>query len=469
MKIALAQQNYKVGDVGGNLSKIKTAALQARSQGAELVVFAKNAVTGSPLFDLADSVAFQGQVQTAMAELAGFSEKQGIQLVFEDTECDQVKINCAADHFRHGVAEQNLSRVQRQAESSGKPVVWVNQVGAQTDTIYYGGSCICCSDGTTLTLPLFEEAVMVVDADAPQWPASAVWGERMAQLHAALVLGIRDYFAKTGCRDACVAMSGGIDSALVLALAVEALGAEHLCTLMLPSEYSSGHSVEDSQEMIRRVGIPESQSWLVPIASTFRAALKALGPVLATAAHPDSCGLAEENMQARIRLMMTMVLSNGHNCLMLNTSNKSEAAVGYGTLYGDTSGALGVIGDLYKEDVYALSRYINEVAVKEGRVAPIPENIITKAPSAELRPGQKDCDSLPDYPLLDAILVRLVEGRMSSADIIDEGYDRATVERVCKLLLGGDFKRYQLPPALRVSGCTFGKEWVWPITAAKVL
>ena len=173
-------------------------------------------------------------------------------------------------------------------------------------------------------------------------------------------------------------------------------------------------------------------------------------------------------MQARIRLMMTMALSNSHGSLMLNTSNKSEAAVGYGTLYGDTSGALSVIGDLYKGEVYALSRRINERAEEQGRVAPIPEHILTKAPSAELRPGQQDSDSLPDYPTLDAILVRLVEGGMSSAEVVAEGFDAATVERVCRLLLGGDFKRYQLPPALRVSGCTFGVERRWPVTARKV-
>lgn len=469
MKVALVQQNYKVGDVAGNLSKIKAAVLLARSQGADFVMLGGTAVTGSPLFGLADAATFRARVKAAMLELAGFAEQQGIQLILEDADCDQVKIYCAADHFRHGAPEENLAIRLTEAKALGKPVVWVNQVGAQTDTIYYGGSCICCPDGTTFTLPLFEEAVVVVDTDAPQWQESAVWGGRIQQLHAALVLGIRDYFGKTGCRDACVAMSGGIDSALVLALAVEALGAEHLYTLMLPSEYSTDHSVADSEEMIRRVRIPASQSWLVPIASTFQAALESLEPVLCAAATPACGGLAEENMQARIRLMMTMALSNSHNCLMLNTSNKSETAVGYGTLYGDTSGALGVIGDLYKEDVYALSRYINDTAVQQGRVAPIPENIITKAPSAELRPGQKDSDSLPDYLALDAILVRLIEGRMSSAEVIAEGFDATTVQRVCKLLLSGDFKRYQLPPALRVSGCTFGREWVWPVTGAKIL
>lgn len=323
-------------------------------------------------------------------------------------------------------------------------------------------------EGEVSELPLFEEAMRVVDTAVPETELAG-WGDRLDQLHGALVLGVRDYFAKTGAREACVAMSGGIDSALVLALAVEALGAERVKTVMLPSRYSTEHSVADAEEMIRRVGIPREQAWRVPIEGTFGAALEALQPILRSARDERGRGLAEENMQARIRLMMTMALSNSHGALMLNTSNKSEAAVGYGTLYGDTSGALAVIGDLYKGEVYALSRRINERAQAAGRIAPIPEHILTKAPSAELRPGQRDCDSLPDYPLLDAILVRLVEGGRSSAEVVAEGFDAETVERVCRLLLGGDFKRYQLPPALRVSGCTFGVERRWPVTAEKRL
>lgn len=469
MKIALIQQNYKVGDVTGNVHKIKEAIASVKD--VEVAVIGADAVTGSPLFGLAGSERFRGEAAAALSDLETFAASSGVELVLKDTVFEGVAIHCAADHFLHGVAEANKGRIMAEAKVLGKPVVWVNQVGAQTDTIYYGGSCAAFPTGEVLTLPLFEEATVVIDTDsfAVSCAGSVQWGNRIEQLHAALVLGIRDYFAKSGAKDACVAMSGGIDSALVLALAVEALGPEHVKTIMLPSEYSTDHSVSDSEEMIRRVGIPKGQSWLVPIAQTFREALTALQPVLLSASGDACRGLAEENMQARIRLMMTMALSNSHNALMLNTSNKSEAAVGYGTLYGDTSGALGVIGDLYKEDVYALSRQINAAAVNEGRIAPIPEHILTKAPSAELRPGQKDSDSLPDYPVLDAILVRLVERGQSSAEVIAEGFDKATVERVCRLLLSGDFKRHQLPPALRVSGCTFGVEWRWPITASKTL
>lgn len=469
MKIALIQQDYKVGDTAGNVAKMKEAVAAAAEQGAELAIFGRDAVTGSPLFGLAESAVFRRQAAEAKAGLEAFATGQGVRLVMSDNESGSVKIVCAAEPFRHGIAEENRERLLAEAKALGKPVVWVNQVGAQTGTIYFGGSCVAAPSGELTALPLFEETTVVVDTEAAEPVPGARWGDRPEQLRRALVLGIRDYFAKTGCRDACVAMSGGIDSALVLALAVEALGPEHVKTVMLPSEYSTEHSVADSEEMIRRVGIPQGQSWLVPIAQTFGAALEALQPVLLGADDPAARALAEENMQARIRCMMTMALSNSHKVLMLNTSNKSEAAVGYGTLYGDTSGALSVIGDLYKEDVYALSHHINAAARAAGRAEPIPEHILTKAPSAELRPGQKDSDSLPDYPVLDAILVRLVEGGKSSAEVIAEGYDAATVERVCRLLLSGDFKRFQLPPALRVSGCTFGVEWQWPVTASKVL
>lgn len=471
MKLALVQQNNKIGDLAGNGARMRSAIERAVAAGAECAVFSGDALTGGPLLGLADSAAFRRAAAAARAEVEAFAASKGVRLVLEDAEWHGVAIHCAAERFRHGVAEENRERIVAAARASGRPVVWVNAVGAQTGTIFYGGSCAAFPSGEVLTLPLFEEAVAVVDTDsfAASGAVGAVWGDRWEQLHAALVLGVRDYFAKTGVRDACVAMSGGIDSALVLAIAVEALGAEHLKVVMLPSQYSTDHSVSDSEEMIRRVGIPREQVWRIPITETFGAAREALRPVFDASANGAACGLAEENMQARIRLMMTMALSNSHGALMLNTSNKSEAAVGYGTLYGDTSGALAVIGDLYKGEVYGLARQIDAAAVAGGRVAPIPEHILVKAPSAELRPGQRDCDSLPDYPLLDAILVRLIEGGRSAEEIIAEGYDAATVERVCGLLLRGDFKRFQLPPALRVSKCSFGAEWQWPIVAEKVL
>lgn len=469
MKIALVQQNNKVGDTAGNAARMKRAIAEAAAQGAVCAAFGGDALTGGPLLGLADSARFREQAAEARAEVEAFAAARGVRLLLNDTVCEEgTAVCCAAERFRHGIAEENRKRIAAEAAETGRPVVWVNAVGGQTGTIFYGGSCIAWPGGEVVELPLFGEAVRVVDTAVPEG-VDAEWGDRWEQLHGALVLGVRDYFAKTGCREACVAMSGGIDSALVLAIAAEALGAERLKVIMLPSPYSTDHSVADSEEMVRRVGIPAEQVWRIPITGTFHAAMDALRPVFEASANGAACGLAEENMQARIRLMMTMALSNSHGALMLNTSNKSEAAVGYGTLYGDTSGAIAVIGDLYKGEVYALARQINRAAAGQGKPEPIPEPILTKAPSAELRPGQRDSDSLPDYPVLDAVLVRLIEGGRSAAEVVAEGYDAETVERICRLLLGGDFKRFQLPPVLRVSGCSFGSEWVWPIAATKVL
>lgn len=458
MKIALIQQNYTIGDLEGNASKIVEAARFAASRGAEVAIFPAEALTGTPLFDMARAPKFITARELhshAISELI----PEGLRVVFSSESIPEAEIHCAAREFSHGTPQQVAHELTARAKTQGITQVWVNQVGAQTDTIFFGGSMVCFPTGEVVSLPLFEESIRIVDLTTP-CNSPAPWGDRMEQLHRALVMGIRDYFRKNGCSDACIALSGGIDSAVVVALAVEALGAEHVRTLMLPSEYSSDHSVDDSLEMNRRLGI---RGDLVSIAPLFATASESLTEIL-NSAPEASAALARENMQARIRLMLTMALSNSHSSLMLNTSNKSEAAVGYGTLYGDTSGALSVIGDLYKGDVYALARHINATS-PYGEV--IPENIITKEPSAELRPDQRDSDSLPDYPTLDAVLERLIERGLSSDKVIAEGFEPQVVERICRLLAAGDFKRYQLPPALRVSGCSFGSERRYPITARK--
>lgn len=460
MKIALVQQNYKVGDLEGNASKIVEAANYARSAGATVAAYGGDALSGVPLFDLERSRSFIAELESVRARVIE-QVGDGIELIFNSwvDPNASVRYNCQSDIFSHSRPDEQLALARSFAEIERCAQVWVNQVGAQTDTIFYGGSMVCFPSGETITLPLFEEAIEIVDLELPSSSIS-FWGDRMDQIHKALVLGIRDYFSKNGCLNACIAFSGGIDSAVVLALAVEALGAEHVRTLMLPSQYSSDHSINDSLEMNRRLGV---QGDVVSIEPIFDAARQAIGLILDSA--PDAAaGLACENMQSRIRLMLTMALSNGHSALMLNTSNKSEAAVGYGTLYGDTSGALSVIGDLYKGDVYALARHINRTCQDV-----IPENIITKEPSAELRPDQRDSDSLPDYPTLDAVLERLIERGMSSDEVVADGFNAQVVAKICRLLASGDFKRYQLPPALRVSGCSFAHERRYPITATKKL
>lgn len=260
----------------------------------------------------------------------------------------------------------------------------------------------------------------------------------MKNIYEQLVGGIRDYFEGHGFARAVVALSGGIDSAVVVALAVKALGADNVRVLLLPSGVSSGHSVDDSVDMARRAAIRYD---ILKIEGLYDSAIEILNPIF----EGTPVGLAEENLQSRLRMVLTMAVCNKTGALMLNTSNKSEVMVGYGTLYGDTSGAIGVIADLYKTQVYQLAEYINIV---QGDI--IPRNIIEKAPSAELREGQFDTDSLPEYHILDAILVELVDNNLAVDEIVSLGFDRQTVERVEKLWRCSEFKRKQLPPALEI-------------------
>ncbi len=260
----------------------------------------------------------------------------------------------------------------------------------------------------------------------------------MKEIHDRLVSGIKDYFTKSGFEKTVIALSGGIDSAVVVALAVEALGKNNVRVLLLPSQYSSLHSVEDSLEMAARCGIEHNILQIEPL---YKTAIATLEPIF----EGTPSGLAEENIQARLRMVLTMAVCNKQNALMLNTSNRSEIMVGYGTLYGDTSGAISVIGSLYKTEVYELAHYINEY---HGNL--IPQNIIDKAPSAELRPDQKDSDSLPDYDVLDRILIKMVDGGLTKAEIIASGEDATMVERVEKLWRQSSHKRGQLPPVINV-------------------
>lgn len=248
--------------------------------------------------------------------------------------------------------------------------------------------------------------------------------------------GLRKYFETHGFTQAVVALSGGIDSAVVVAIAVEALGRDNVRVLLLPSQFSSKGSVNDSLKMAEKLQI---KCDLISIEPIFETALNGLKDVFAD----TKLGLAEENMQSRIRMMITMAVANKFGALMLNTSNRSEIMIGYGTLYGDTCGAVSVIGGLYKDDVYALARWINKV---DGDV--IPTQIIDKVPSAELREGQKDSDSLPEYEVLDPILRLMVDCGQSVEQIVDKGYQRTVVERVAKLWRGSEFKRKQFPPVL---------------------
>lgn len=258
----------------------------------------------------------------------------------------------------------------------------------------------------------------------------------MKEIHDKIIGGLREFLRRGGFTKACLGMSGGGDSAVVLALVAEIMPAENIKVLMLPSRFSSDHSVRDAEKMIATLGV---RSELISIQSPFEAVLKSLEPIIGG----TRADTTEENIQSRLRCVMLMALSNKEGHILLNTSNKSEAAVGYGTLYGDMAGAVGVIADIYKTEVYALARYIN----REREI--IPENIILKPPSAELRFDQKDSDSLPPYDVLDAILHQLVEEGRGVEQVT--GFDMATVRRVEKMLKGAAFKRQQAPPAIQVS------------------
>ncbi len=372
-----------------------------------------------------------------------------------------IMINVSASPFDYGHAEGRTSTVKRNVARYNLPMVYCNTVGSQTEIVFDGGSLVMNADQDIVAaLPYFEEALQSVI-----WNDDGTFSEKVQQkgsdiknfqdipvdfnategieeIHAALILGIRDY-SKMGFTKAIVASSGGIDSALVLALATEALGAANVHALLMPSQFSTGHSVSDAEQLSQNLGGTYD---ILPIKDIFDAYTNTLSPVFKDLAF----SVAEENLQSRIRGTLVMALSNKFGSILLNTSNKSELSTGYGTLYGDMAGGLGVLGDCYKLQVYELSRYINR-----NRII-IPENIITKPPSAELRPGQKDSDSLPEYDVLDPILYQYIERRQGPKEIIVKGYDPALVTRILKLVNTNEYKRNQFCPIIRVSPKAFG-------------
>lgn len=371
-----------------------------------------------------------------------------------------IMINLSASPFDYVHAQGRLNTVRQNVAKYKLPMVYCNTVGAQTEIIFDGGSVVMdAAQNKVLELPYFEEAMKCIvfnedntfetkttNADAPEHPTTPATLDHelgIPQIHAALLTGIKDYFSKMGFKKAIVASSGGVDSALVLALAWEALGSENVHALLMPSQFSTGHSVSDAEQLSKNLNNPYT---ILPIKDVFDSYLQTLSPVF----NDLPFSVAEENLQSRIRGAMVMAMSNKFGSILLNTSNKSELATGYGTLYGDMAGGLGVLGDLYKLQVYALCRYIN----RDKEI--IPENILTKAPSAELRPGQKDSDSLPDYTILDPILYQYIERHQGPKDIIAQGFDPALVTRILKLVNTNEYKRNQFCPIIRVSPKAFG-------------
>ncbi len=371
------------------------------------------------------------------------------------TENPQVIINIAGSPFSYSKSKVKTDIFCDHARKWSIPLIYVNQTGANTDLIFDGGSMVVDQKGNIVdSLKLFDEDFQIYDTAnlKANYTTLSIEKSETEKIHDALVLGIRDYFIKSKLKTATLGLSGGIDSAVTLALAVDALGAENVRVLLLPSKYSSDHSVNDAVKMAKIIDI---QYDIIKIQDVFELFQHTLKPIFVG----KSEDLTEENLQSRIRGVLLMALSNKFGNILLNTSNKSEIATGYGTLYGDMNGGLSVLGDVYKTDVYRLARFIN----RNKEV--IPENIITKAPSAELRFDQKDSDSLPEYDILDAILYRYIEQQLSAKAIISQGFDSAIVERVLKLVNFNEYKRFQTPPILRISQKAFGGGRRMPIVA----
>jgi NAD+ synthase (glutamine-hydrolysing) len=375
--------------------------------------------------------------------------------------------------FERNKDDVRLALVQKRAKEIGAPVAYVNMTGGQDDLVFDGDTIVVAKDGAVIArTPQFDDQLIVVDIECAEGSArpDVVISEEPtshatlanssiattlsdeAEMWNALVMGLRDYVGKNGFRSVVLGLSGGIDSALVAAIAIDALGAKRVNGVAMPSKYSSGHSVEDAQALADATGIHFRITPIAPMVDAFmdNVVLK---------------GLAEENLQARVRGTTLMGISNQEGHLVLATGNKSELAVGYSTLYGDAVGGFAPIKDIYKTDVWALSNYRNALALERGEVPPIPERSITKEPSAELRPDQKDSDSLPDYQLLDQVLRAYVDEDHGYEALLADGFDAELVRRVISLVDKAEYKRRQYPPGTKVSMRAFGKDRRLPMTS----
>ena len=519
MKIAIAQLNYTIGDFDGNKAKILRGIRQARQEGARLVVFAEQAVSGRPAYDLLNDPVFLERCRESLDEIAeacaGITAIVGLPLqtdgktisaaaIIEDrrivkyvgkrhvlsrdetqhlgnskgfeivrveglnvavvigsdihipnldfgSDTDLI-LSLKSTIYSRGIVARRHDFYSKMAYRKQAKLAVINQIGGQTDIVYDGWSAVFNERGECVArLKGFEEDVMTVDLDAELPAVPLPVQNKDENVYSAIKLGLRDFFVKNGFTKAVVGLSGGIDSAVTCALAAEVLGKENVRGLVMPSKYSTAHSVDDAVELARNLGIRHD---IVAITETYTALREAITPLFEGLPFDAT----EENMQARIHGAMLMALSNKLGYIVLNTNNKSESAVGYTTLYGDTVGSLSILGDLYKTEIYSLARHIN----RTRRV--IPENTLNKAPSAELRPEQKDTDTLPEYELLDAILYRLIEENQSVDEIATAGFDYDTVKRVYTLFIKNGYKRYQNPPVLRLSTVTLGKGKILPLT-----
>ena len=522
MKIALAQLNYTIGNIDANASKIIECVERAKCEGADVVIFAEQAISGTPAFDLLRKTTFLELCEDALERIAahckGVSAIVGLPIlaengtlsaaaIIEDGEVVRyvtksnitarremgflvggrgvetvtiagervaivvgddfsalrkvdrdVKtiISVNARRYGKGRMSYRYETMHQLAYVQSKDIVFINQVGGSGEIVYDGTSGVIDREGrATLLMRSFAEDFAVYDTavehEAVELPEELYSHERTAFNFEAAVLGLRDYFHKNGYTKACVGLSGGIDSAIVACIAAEALGRENVWGLMMPSHFSSDHSVSDATLLADRLGIGYS---VLPITEAYTSIVNTLKPVIGGRDFDST----EENIQARIRTLMLMALQNKSGYILLNSSNKSENALGFCTLYGDTAGAFSPTGDLYKTEMYDLARYINR---RYNDV--IPENILSKEPSSELHPDQKDSDILPPYNVVDAILIRMIEQGQHREEIINAGFDSEVVEKIHSMIMQNEKKRYQFPPVLRLSGCAFGHERLMPL------
>jgi NAD+ synthase (glutamine-hydrolysing) len=543
MRIAIAQQNYHIGNFDANLAKIRQGVQAARLEGADIVVFSELSVCGYPPRDFLEFRDFIRRSQEVIEALRADSHDIAIVVgaptinpvtegkdlfnsayfiaegeikhiahkallptydVFDEyryfepakefhtlhykgyrialTICEdiwnvgnenplyticpmdemmpeqpQVMLNLSASPFSYVHSQERVHTLRANVERYKVPIFYVNCVGAQTELLFDGGSIVMNDSGTVVAeLPFFVEGFGVYDLapliDSSKGTDAIQVKEKIPLIYEALLMGISDYFQKLNFKQAILGLSGGIDSALVLALACDALGASNVRAVLMPSQFSSDHSISDALQMVDTLGCMHDIVAIKPMFDSFMTALS-------EQFENTPFNVTEENLQARIRANILMALSNKFGYILLNTSNKSEAAVGYGTLYGDMAGGISVIGDLYKTEVYALSRYINQRHGKEI----IPEKIMTKAPSAELRPNQKDSDSLPEYDILDQVLYQYIECHKGPKSLIEMGFDKALVEKTLRLVNINEYKRHQTPPILRISPKAFGSGRRLPI------
>jgi NAD+ synthase (glutamine-hydrolysing) len=472
---ALAQVARETADLAGLTLVVGHPAHRANvasviREGRVIAAYAKHELTHAPLFD--ERRYFTPGDGVCVLEVAGV--KAGL-LIGEDACADQpaqraraagaqVLAVINASPFHAGKVQERQAHMQAQARAHGLPLVVANLVGGQDGVVFDGHSFAVGADGQIAArAPGFEEQLVAVQAQRAQDGALHLRGDVAPQeaseagLWSALVLGLRDYVCKNGFSGVVLGLSGGIDSALVLALAVDALGADAVRTVMMPSPYTASISVEDAREMARRMGVRHDEIDILPVFEAFKTSLAPL-----FAGRPED--LTEENIQARIRGVMLMALSNKFGGLVLSTGNKSESAAGYCTLYGDMCGGYAPIIDVVKTTVFKLARWRNAHDPYGRGANPIPERIITRAPSAELRPDQTDQDSLPPYEVVDAIIARYMEDDMSIDELVAAGYRREDVEKVARLIKISEYKRHQAATGTRVTQRAFGKDWRYPIT-----